>query len=172
MVAYNNANTSPLNEVCLYFVPSLHSRLSLLTRQPATMPRLVYLIIGCLAFNSFEANAFSAGRSVTSTYAKAPSSSTCLAVTRRSWLQDASKNLAITTAGASSVLMLDVSSASAREITDIASGNLPDLPPEAQRSYLQYRKSFPFDNSCSCKIVCVVFGVSEKRSDTTTASWS
>ena len=32
-------------------------------------------------------------------------------------------------------------SALAREVTDASSGELPDLPPEAVRSYLQYRFS-------------------------------
>ena len=115
------------------------------------MPRLVYLLTGCLAFNSFETNAFSVQRS-TSAHTKAPPiSATSLAATRRSWLQDASKNLAV--GATSSVLMIGASSgaSAARVVTDITSGNLPDLPPEAQRSYLQYRKRIslpvaPFDN--------------------------
>ena len=62
-------------------------------------------------------------------------SSTGLAATRRSLLEHASKSLGI---GAAS-LLLDLPSAVAREVTDVTSGNIPDLPIDAQRSYMQYR---------------------------------
>ena len=129
----------------------------------STMPRLVYLLTGCLAFNSFKTNAFSVQKSTLAHTKAPPSSSTSLAATRRSWLQDASKNLAV--GATSSVLMIGASSgaSAARVVTDITSGNLPDLPPEAQRSYLQYRKrislhvapwQFRFCDTCSLSYWC------------------
>jgi hypothetical protein len=60
---------------------------------------------------------------------------TSLAATRRSILEDASKSLTI---GAAS-LFLGVEGAKAREVTNASSGELPDLPADAARSYLQYR---------------------------------
>ena len=59
--------------------------------------------------------------------------------TRRSWLQTSS--ILIGTGMISSATTAFPQSALAREVTDASSGELPDLPPEAVRSYLQYRFS-------------------------------
>lgn len=60
--------------------------------------------------------------------------------TRRSWLQTSSILIG-TTGMISSATTAFPQSALAREVTDASSGELPDLPPEAVRSYLQYRFS-------------------------------
>ena len=56
--------------------------------------------------------------------------------TRRSWLQTSSILI-----GTGMIASTFPQSALAREVTDASSGELPDLPPEAVRSYLQYRFS-------------------------------
>lgn len=53
--------------------------------------------------------------------------------TRRSWLQTSASSLVIGSG------LAFAAPAFAREVTDASSGELPDLPPEAIRSYLQYR---------------------------------
>lgn len=89
-------------------------------------------------------------------------SSSCLTATRRSLLENASKSLAVGTAS-----LLSGSNASAREVTDASSGAIPDLPNDAQRSYLQYR--FPLQLAADFYIfdlqemvkdtgACLVFG--------------
>ncbi|KAL7469514.1 hypothetical protein ACHAXS_009772 [Conticribra weissflogii] len=55
--------------------------------------------------------------------------------TRRQWLQTAASNLAIL--GSAPVIF--PSSVAAKVPTDATSGLLPDLPPDAVKSYLQYR---------------------------------
>ena len=65
----------------------------------------------------------------------APSSA---AHSRRAWLQQS-------LLAASAVALAAPERALAREVTDASSGELPDLPPEAVRSYLQYR--FPLQLS-------------------------
>mmetsp|Transcript_8237 Transcript_8237/g.18037 ORF Transcript_8237/g.18037 Transcript_8237/m.18037 type:complete len:304 (-) Transcript_8237:169-1080(-) len=54
---------------------------------------------------------------------------------RRKWLHNTVSNLAIL----GSVPMIFPSSAAAKVVTDASSGLLPDLPPDAVKSYLQYR---------------------------------
>jgi len=56
--------------------------------------------------------------------------------TRRSWLQTSASSLLL---GAAAPAKFASAAAPAREVTDASSGLLPDLPPEAVRSYLQYR---------------------------------
>ena len=98
------------------------------------MLRLITLLTGLLASYSNVTNAFSTGGTIKTSCAKA--SSTNLAATRRSLLQHASKYI---TVGVVPLLLGGSSANAAREVTGAASGNLPDLPFEAQRSYLQYR---------------------------------
>jgi hypothetical protein len=94
------------------------------------------------------ADAFSTGVTLSSesgqTFGKAPPKisfyarshkTTTISATRRSWLDTSSKSLSV---GVGSIL-LGTYSANAREITGPKSGELPNLPPEATRSYLQYR---------------------------------
>lgn len=59
---------------------------------------------------------------------------------RRSWLRTAASSLAIGS-GLSLVASPAPSFAFARDVTDASSGLLPEFPPEAVRSYLQYRYS-------------------------------
>eukprot|EP00804_Cyclotella_cryptica_P020151 CCRYP_014923-RB/>CCRYP_014923-RB protein AED:0.05 eAED:0.05 QI:104/1/1/1/0.5/0.4/5/2054/314 len=106
-------------------------------------------VAACFALSAIAmTDAFSTGVNIRSdnshTYTKAPpkisfhaqsQKTTTLSATRRSWLETSSKSLAVC-AGS---ILLGTCSASAREITGPKSGELPDLPPEARRSYLQYR---------------------------------
>ena len=98
------------------------------------MIRRLILLISLLAFKSMVSDAFSAGGTIKTSYPKA--SLTNLAATRRSLLQHASRCL---TVGAAPLILGVRSANAAREVTGAASGNLPELPFEAQRSYLQYR---------------------------------
>lgn len=95
------------------------------------------LTIACFV-PSFVANHYIIGaHAFSSCTLKAPctASSSCLAATRRSLLENVSKSLTVGTAA----LLLGGSNGSAREVTDASSGTIPDLPNDAQRSYLQYR---------------------------------
>ena len=103
------------------------------TETTTSMTRIASpLIVSCLAIILVVADAFSTAidRGVTKV-----TTTTSLAATRRSILEDASKSLTI---GAAS-LFLGVEGAKAREVTNASSGELPDLPADAARSYLQYR---------------------------------
>jgi hypothetical protein len=88
------------------------------------------LLLNCIAV----IDAFSMG-STTFASSSSKASSTSLTATRRSLLESASKSLAV---GATS-LVFGGSNVYGREVTDVTSGGIPDLPSDAQRSYLQYR---------------------------------
>ena len=96
------------------------------------MTRIVSFIVGCAVIT--YTNAFYTGSGTYTTCTKEPKL-TSLAATRRSLLQNASKTFVVGT----SSMLLGRPIANAREVTDVTSGGLPDLPPDAQRSYLQYR---------------------------------
>eukprot|EP00571_Detonula_confervacea_P015775 CAMPEP_0172300248 /NCGR_PEP_ID=MMETSP1058-20130122/2373_1 /TAXON_ID=83371 /ORGANISM="Detonula confervacea, Strain CCMP 353" /LENGTH=309 /DNA_ID=CAMNT_0013009971 /DNA_START=61 /DNA_END=986 /DNA_ORIENTATION=- len=64
--------------------------------------------------------------------------------TRRSWLQTSASSVLLGS-GMAFAAPAKRASASAREVTDASSGELPDLPPSAIKDYLQYR--FPLQLS-------------------------
>lgn len=113
------------------------------------MVRLTLSIAAWFAANAITlTDAFSTGAALSSEsghiFGKAPPKiwfyarshkTTELSATRRSWLDTASKSLSASVGS----ILLGTCSANAREITGPKSGELPNLPPEAIRSYLQYR---------------------------------
>jgi len=108
------------------------------------MFRLTLSIAAWFAVSAIAStNAFSTGVSISSesghifgkSFCARTRMTTTLSATRRSWLDASSKSLSV---GVGSIL-LGTYSANAREITGPRSGELPNLPPEATRSYLQYR---------------------------------
>lgn len=66
----------------------------------------------------------------------------CIQSTRRLWLQTTAASTVSPVVGittTTTAVIFPIQYAHARELTDATSGNLPDFPPEAVRSYLQYR---------------------------------
>jgi len=70
-----------------------------------------------------------------------PTTKSSTSQTRRTWLQKSASTLLLGSTAAFAPIQPASAAPSNRPVTDASSGDLPELPPEAVRSYLQYRFS-------------------------------